>query len=254
MVLLYDGSFEGFLSVVFECYSSKIDPTDICSLKNFQQTMFVEKTTIATDCAHAERVWTGLLKKMRPVINQMPYTAFISEDMGIELALFHFIQQAFASPVPIDGNFGDADVLFVRKSAKKVMQEAKRMLQFIRFQRTLDDIYFAPISPLFDILPLILNHFKNRFADQKWLIYDIKRDYGYYYNEMKEIEEVVLNDKNFNTQNGEIPVDQLQENEAIYQSLWKGYCKSTAIKERMNLKLQRQFMPKRYWKFLPEKN
>lgn len=253
MILLYDGSFEGFLSVVFECYSRKINPTGICSLQNFQQTMFVEKENITTNVAHAERVWNGLLKKMNPIIDQLPYTAFISEEKEIEMSLFHFIQQAFASSVPIDGNYGDIDVLTVRKAARKVMQEARRMLQFIRFQRTLDDIYFAPISPMYDVLPLIIRHFKSRFADQQWLIYDLKRDYGFFHNEQKEIDEVTLTDKNFNHKNGEVPTNMLQENEAIYQSLWKGYCKSTAIKERMNLRLQRQFMPKRYWKFLPEK-
>jgi probable DNA metabolism protein len=44
----------------------------------------------------------------------------------------------------------------------------------------------------------------------------------------------------------------VHEEETAYQSMWKGYCKNISIRERMNLKLQKQHMPKRYWKFLPE--
>ena len=44
------------------------------------------------------------------------------------------------------------------------------------------------------------------------------------------------------------------EKEEEYQKLWKTFFKRIAITERKNLKLQRQFIPARYWKYLPEKN
>jgi len=40
----------------------------------------------------------------------------------------------------------------------------------------------------------------------------------------------------------------------MVQMLWKKYFKSMAIEERKNLKLQQQNMPKKYWKYLVEKN
>jgi len=252
MILVYDGTFEGFLSVVFECYSRKLRPTNICSEKNLQETMFIEKEFIDTNTAHSDRVWKGLQQKLSTAMNQLPYSAFLSGEEGIEMALLQFIRMAFASPVPIEGNVGDMDVLMIRKAARKVMKEAMRMLEFIRFQRTLDDIYFSPISPDYDVMPMTLKHLKDRFADQLWLVYDLKRDYGFFYNK-QIIEEVTLNEKSFNTKNGAVPLNLLQEDEALYQTAWKGYCKNITIRERLNLKLQKQHMPKRYWKFLPEK-
>jgi probable DNA metabolism protein len=252
MILVYDGSFEGYLSVVFECYNRKLEPTNITSEKNLQETMFIDKEYIPTDTAHSDRVWKGLQQKIKSDLNQLPYSAFLSNDEGIEMALFQFIRMAFASPVPIEGNFSDPDVLTVRKAARKVMKEAMRMLQFIRFQRTLDDIYFAAISPDYDVMPMTLKHLKARFADQLWLVYDLKRDYGFFYNR-QTIEEVTLNEKSFNTKNGAVPLNLLQEDESFYQTAWQGYCKNITIRERLNLKLHKQHMPKRYWKFLPEK-
>jgi probable DNA metabolism protein len=252
MLLLYDGTFEGYLSVIFEVYSRKLEPMNIASEKNLQETMFVEKEFITSNPVHSDRVWKGLQNKLSTEMNQLPYSAWLSSEPGIEMALLQFIRMSFASPVSVESNFGDPDVLTVRKAARRVMKEAMRMLQFIRFQRTLDDIYFSAISPDYDVMPMTLKHLKERFADQLWVVYDLKRNYGFFYNK-ETVEEITLNEKSFSTVNGEVPLNLLQEDEAFYQTAWKGYCKNIAIRERLNLKLQKQHMPKRYWKFLPEK-
>ena len=46
----------------------------------------------------------------------------------------------------------------------------------------------------------------------------------------------------------------LDAQEALYDQLWKDYFKSTNIVERRNIKLHLQHVPKRYWKYLTEKN
>lgn len=43
------------------------------------------------------------------------------------------------------------------------------------------------------------------------------------------------------------------ETEGLYQKLWKQYFSSVNISARKNLKLHIQHMPRRYWKYLPEK-
>lgn len=46
----------------------------------------------------------------------------------------------------------------------------------------------------------------------------------------------------------------LAENEVLYQRLWKRYFKAITIRERINPKLHRQHLPRRYWKYLTEKD
>lgn len=65
------------------------------------------------------------------------------------------------------------------------------MLQFIRFQKAADGTFFAAVEPEKNALPLAIDHFKDRFADQPWLIYDIKRAYGFYYD-LKEVRQVTF--------------------------------------------------------------
>lgn len=252
MIYLYDGSFEGLLSVIFETYASKIIPQNIHSEDSYQETFFSEKTVIPSNPENANRVWTGWQKKLRKETSQLPYLAFLAGGKNMEIKLLYFAQLSFKSSKPIETNFSDPHIVDIRRAARSVTQEAMRMMQFVRFQATKDNIYFCGIQPQYDVLPLVIDHFKDRFADQQWLLYDIKRDYGFFYN-LKTTEEIIINDKTFNTQNGRIPIDILQENEVIYETMWNNYCRSITIKERMNLKLQKQHMPKRYWKFLPEK-
>lgn len=252
MILVYDDTFEGFLSVVFECYKRKIEPMDIRPASFFQESLFVYREHVLTSVERADRVWAGLQKKLSKQTRHVPFSAFLSRDEGIEMALYRFMRLAFEISGQIADNYGDPDVLTVRKASRKVMKEAMRMIEFIRFQLTLDNIYFAAVSPDYDVLPIVMQHFRNRFADQQWIIYDLRRDYGFYYN-LHMIEEVILNDKAFNADNGAVRKDMLQEGETTYQTMWSEYCRSITIRERLNLKVHRQHLPKRYWKFLPEK-
>lgn len=252
MIYLYDGSFEGFLSVIFESYAHKIIPDAIYPEELFQEQFFVEKTVVQSSPENATRVWKGWQKKLRKGMEHIPYLAFLSGEQKMEIKLLYFARKSFESNKALDTNFSDPTVVDIRKAAKRVSFESMHMQQFVRFQRTKDDIYFCGIQPRYDVLPLNIDHFKDRFADQQWLIYDIKRDYGFYYN-LQNVEEVILNDKTFDCQNGRVPLNILQDEEAIYERMWNNYCQSITIRERLNLKLQKQHMPKRFWKFLPEK-
>jgi probable DNA metabolism protein len=112
-------------------------------------------------------------------------------------------------------------------------------------------LYYAICQPDFNVLPLIKTHFKERYADQCWLIYDNRRKYGLYYN-LKEVETVQLSFSEGSNSGKNIGLV-LDEKEELYQQLWQQYFQSVNIVARKNLKLHIQHMPKRYWKFLPEK-
>jgi len=252
MTLVFDGSFEGFLSVVFWCYEQKIEPKHITPDFCYQHQLSEELTFIPTDPQRANRVWKGLQGKISEQLDQLPYLAFLSRQPGIEEHLWRFIRLVFSSPVPIEGNYSDIHVLTVRKAARLVTREAMRVLQFVRFQKTLDNIYFAAVGPDYDVLFMVTKHFKERFTDQQWIIYDIKRDYGYFFNGAA-VEEITLDGKTFNQIDGTVPQDALQNDELHYQNLWKEYCKKITIRERLNPKVHKQHLPKRYWRFLTEK-
>ena len=246
----FDNTFEGLFTCVFEAFERKQFPQQI--FKQETTVLFTENHHVVTDEQKANRVVAGLQKKISPLALQMLFICWLSEEKGVEMRLFNYICKTFTSAKSIELNFADSDVLELSKLYKKVGREAERMRQFIRFQKTVDNTYFAAIKPQYNVLPMVADHFEDRFADQQWVIYDIKREYALYYN-LQKTEIVYFDDLKIDFQTGKLHSDLLAEGEFLFQSGWRQYLRSISIKERKNLRLQRQFMPKRFWKYLTEK-
>jgi probable DNA metabolism protein len=207
---------------------------------------------VITETAKSGRVWKALNKKVSKEVGSMLMHVWLSELPGSDDLLFRYIRKTFDAPHSIATDFTDDDIIEVEKIARKVSRERLYLTQFARFQKAADDIFFAPVSPVYNALPLTLPYFTDRFAYQKWLIYDIKRRYGYYYD-LKTAVEVTLDDDK-HLLSGQLNEELMAQDEKLFQDLWKSYFQALTIKERLNPRLQRQHMPRRFWKFLPEKH
>ncbi len=249
-ILIYDGSFNGFLTAIFVAFEEKIKVTDIQKNSVSQNGLFSDTETIFTNIEKAKRVWNGIQSKSSSAIKNI-YFAYMSESKGVELLLYRYVRKLFAAPSSEHSDYSDGIVLKVGQLAKSVGREKHRMEAFVRFQLTKDDVYFANIEPDFDVLPLISKHFRSRYADQQWIIYDVKRKYGLFYD-LERVEIISLDLQ-------EVYSNSIKRSSAFgtqeydYQDLWNNYFKSTHIKSRINKKLHTQHVPKRYWKYLSEK-
>jgi probable DNA metabolism protein len=249
--VVYDGTFEGFLAAVFDIYEHRFKEVLVASNAHVQANVFHNMHVSAFDPQKAERVWKGLCSKLSVTAQTQLYKAFLSENKGIENLLLRYIQYAFDTTRSIENDYSNADVLTVAQTAKKVHREKHRMEAFVRFQLTADNLYYAICQPDFNVLPLILKHFKNRYADQRWLIYDTRRKFGIYYD-LTNVETVTMCFDE-QTNHGKNLATISDTNEELYKSLWQVYFNSVNISARKNTRLHIQHMPRRYWKFLPEK-
>lgn len=248
---LYDKTFEGFLTAIFLSYQTKIFPDNIISNHNYQASLLSETIEISTDIIKAERVMKSIVKRTSKEAFNMIYHVFVSELDDVEFLLYKYLELVFKSNYDVSENIRDEYVLRMKQIQRKVLREAHRMLMFVRFQNTSQEIYFSPIDPNYDVIPLIGKHFKKRFTDQQWIIYDTRRNYGIYYD-LKEVKEVKFESIEADKSTGKLNASILEEYEGTYQQLWQTYYDSINIPERKNLKLRMQLMPKRLWKYLPE--
>lgn len=250
--LTYDGTFDGFLSLVFAVYELKLKGAiHIQQQGVHQKGLFGEELEILTEKEKADRVWKKIKEKTKGLASYRLYVAFLSEENGVEEDLLRVIQYIIASKEDVGSDYSHPSILRVSKLAKSVGREKHRMEAFVRFKLTKDGVYFANIEPDFNVLPLISTHFKNRYADQQWIIYDLKRNYGLYYD-LNKVEIIHLEfGTNFNPTHTSSEI--FSEIELEFQQLWKDYFKSTNIESRKNTKLHVQHVPKRYWKYLSEK-
>ena len=249
--IVYDGSFDGFLSAVFDVYEYKFDDVDITIQDRFNGNVFNKPHFVDTDKERSKRVWDGLQKILTHDAQQQIFRTFLSELPDIENTLLQYIKYAFSSTQLMEQDYSHSAVLTVFQTAKKVWREKHRMEAFVRFQKTADNLFYALIEPDYNVLPIIGIHFQTRHADQRWLIYDGKRKYGIYYD-LQHISEVLL-EFNADVKSGNSPHSIYDEQEEFYQQLWQQYFKSVNIAARKNSKLHIQHMPRRYWKYLTEK-
>lgn len=250
-LLVYDGSFEGWLTAVFEVYEYKFLNAAIRTQQRAQQSAFGKTHQVHTNNTKADRVWKGLKQKISSRASSHIYQAFLSELPTIEDALLRYVQYIFRSKTIVETNYSNNDVLMVQQTSKKVQREKHRMEAFVRFQLTKDQLYYAIVQPDFNVLPLVACHFRERYADQRWLIYDASRKYGIYYD-LKKVETVEINFDE--STSGDANISAMYDaSEPMYQMLWQQYFGSVNIAARKNTKLHLRHMPKRYWKYLPEK-
>lgn len=250
-IVTYDSSFEGFLTAVFEIYEYRIADASICKEMAVAGSLFGKIHAVITCEEKAARVLKKLKDKLTQNAITQLYKTFLSEIQHIENVLLRYIQYVLHSKLSVENDFGHPDVLMLQQTSRKVGREKHRMKAFIRFQCTKDQLYYAIIQPDYNVLPLICKHFKDRYADQRWLIYDALRKTGLYY----DLEKVEVVSMQFETDlnNKEALAAVYAEDEPLYQHLWQQYFESVNIKARKNMKLHIQHMPKRYWKYLIEK-
>jgi len=247
--LIYDGSFEGLLTAVYEVYERRLNYVNLQRGEWRSKALFEDVVTVITDKNKADRVLKGLKAKLSAMGLQRLYAAHLAEIEGEDNMLLGYIRYVFDAGQNIEEDYGNKYVMRVSEIVRMVRRERHRMEAFIRFQKLKDETFYAAIEPDFNVLPLLIKHFKNRYADQKWIIYDLKRKYGVYYD-LHDTQYISLDFSDVKPTN---VVSAYTQDEHLYQSLWKNYFKSVNIPARKNTKLHLMHVPKRYWKHLTEK-
>ncbi len=184
LTLKYDGSFNGFLTVVYEAFENKYEIADIRKEARSQQGLFNEIEMISTDMIKAKRVWYGVRKKNYDAIKQI-YFAFLSEEDGIEKLLYAYIRTLYFGKEKHSSNSQHeiAEKIFrLNNVVGKEKKSIERSLSLKPFSGGLSVTY---IAPEFNVLPLISRYFRLTHNTHPWVIFDRKRNYGLYFNGIK---------------------------------------------------------------------
>ena len=243
VAFIHDGSFEGFLTSVYEAYYSYKKPDEIFSEFSYEGELFYESINIVTNEEKHEKVYKAIKEKIGTQAMYNIYYCFLCGDKYSHSLAYKYIKLGFKIGKDIDLHLHNPIVLSVINCVQKVQREKHRILGFVRFKDVKRNLFYASIEPDHNILPLLGNHFSERLPKEKWIIHDLKRNIAIVH---KDGEWVLCN-----LYSTEEPLNNSKD-EDIYEKLWKQYFVSTTIKERTNYRLQKHNMPKRYWKHLLE--
>ena len=252
----FDGTMTGLLSCVFRAFEFKEFDVKVTANPQAQNGLFDDFIHVAPNESQGQRVWQGLKQKVSSSSLKAFYYAFLSEKEQAFQNLFDFAVYVFQNQRPVDKDYGHHAVIGMSQWMKQVGREKHRMEAFVRFKKVKDGLFLSLIKPDFNVLPIISRHFKERYQDQRWLIYDEQRQYGIYYD-LDDVHQIEMNaeivDPQIRIGHSQSFSIELDDEEVLYDQLWKDYFKSVNIQARQNMKLHIQYVPKRYWRYMNEK-
>lgn len=236
----YDGSFEGLLCCVFESYQWKETPLTIHS-EGEGQGLLLESKWIETDNAKADRVLRSIPLRICPEAEELVRLGFWTCTPDKELLLLNFLYLGFTHGRKVMDMLADDTVNALQKAVQHLRREGHLFLGFVRFS-VYGPVMAAVIEPRNYVLPVIQEHFCDRFQGESFMIYD------------KTHRMALIH------QPGQEAIIPLQEwippepdaAEEAYRRLWKKFYTAIGIQERRNDRLRSSLMPKRYWKQLTE--
>lgn len=242
LTYLYDETFEGLLTIVFECYKNKIIPYNIRSKYTYNINFLENSQEIETSLEKATRVYNGIINLASYHTLYICFTAFLNSASDKEINIFKYIIHALDVSDKVNSMLTIPYILYVQKLSKNTLFEAHRLKGLLRFICIENNIYYASIHSDNLILELLAKHFIKRLPTEKFIIHDKKRNLALLYNSNTY---TIINSER-------LKLPSLSEEELHYQNLWKTFFNTITIKERKNPRLQMQFMPKKYWVDLVE--
>jgi len=244
-IVLYDGSFQGFLTIIFNVYNEKRIPDLI--FRQYNPSIFNIIDTIKTDYKKAAIVSEFIIKKLNKSVFKNIYLAYLSEIENIEVDIIKYFNLSLKTKGDAKLHIEKDYIIRIKNAISRVINEKHKFLGLLRFRKLANGALYAPFEPDHNIITLLSKHFIDRYPNEKWIIHDIKRNLILLYDKKVELARINEFDNQFY-----LKEENLSYEEIAFQNLWKTYFNNVNISERKNIKLQKQFMPIRYWKYLIE--
>ena len=241
---MYEDSFEGFLTAIYYAFYSKTLIESISTEEDLEINLLSEIKYIDTDLNKYNKVKDSIVRKIDPLALNKIYKLYLSNYKNKGTLCYKYLKIAFKLGSDVHKHLHLDEVKEIDTIERRISLEAHIFNGFVRFIYVNNNFLYSSIEPDNNILEIISQHFQNRFSNEYWIIHDVKRGIASIYDKISwEIREMDLEIYN-----------NLKDYNDDFQSLWKGYFKSTTIQERINPKLQKRMMPKRYWNNLTELN
>lgn len=240
MILIYDKSFEGFLTLVYEVYYKKLRPSKI--LKQIPETLILEDILeIKTSQEKSLKVLKAIKKSFPKNSFELILNSFMCDEKEFELELLRFIIIGFKDTNELF-NINNQEVFFLQNLQKELFRSVHKMYGFTRFEELEDGTLYAKIETKFNVLYFLGKHFLKRLNNQEFIIHDINRKLAFIKNkDSSQIQSV-----------SSFEEPKLSNDEEKFKKLWTTFFNSVAIESRENKKCQQNMVPLLYRTYMSE--
>lgn len=250
VVFQCEDSTDGIFTGIYDAWDSRVGHRNVKLEAGRENDMelFSEYRRVETDGVKAGKVAATIRRKLKADVYEQIYNATLSREKDKAEHIYRTVVMGLYMP---DGenimqNLSNYSVRRVFECSRRAGHEAHQFTGFLRFSELKNKVLFAQIEPENKVLPLIGDHFSDRFPLEDFLIYD--KTHQMFLAHAANRPWMLIS--------GEVPdkemINDISENELRYRKLWKVFHRTIGIEERKNARLQQQLLPLRYRKDMTE--
>ncbi len=241
-------SLESIFTAIYLSYEENRNAEDTCLVLHDDPILFGEDVKVEADAGRTIKVIRTLKRRFGEENYLSLCMALAAQDEDKAQAVYRTVVKGLDERCArghLFDSLADDNVLKAFSLARFAVRETDHLMGFLRFQELENGMLYAKIGPKNNILTFLMPHFADRLPVENFVIYDdIRGIFGvhpargqWYLMSPEEDEERELC---------------FSEQEMKYQELFRHFCKTIAIKERKNLKLQRNMLPLRFQEYMVE--
>ena len=167
---LYDGSYAGFLTCIYESYVRKELPVSFSTPEDPRISLYPERA-VETEEAHAGRVYRSLSQRISLDAQRMVTRGFLTCMPEKEERIYAFVRLGYRIGPAVVRDLTDPRVAPLVTALTHLKGEAHQLQGFLRFSEQ-GGVLTAEIEPKNRVLPLLRPHFCARYSGERFVIYD----------------------------------------------------------------------------------
>ncbi|MGN0401744.1 MAG: TIGR03915 family putative DNA repair protein [Acetatifactor sp.] len=241
-------TLEDIFTAIFYAYEDKCVPEETSLVLHDEPLLFAEDVWVKPDRSKVIKVMEALKKRFGEEDYLSLCLALASGDEDKAQAVYRTIARGVSQgcrPRRLFDGLADDYVLKAYGLARNAERELQHLKGFLRFQELENNILYARIGPVNNLVTFLMPHFADRLPLENFVIYDDRRNFfgihpagkQWYLISGEEIEEPKL---------------KLSEEEIRYRELFRQFCSAITIQERRNPDLQKSMLPLRFQKYMVE--
>lgn len=251
--MVCDGTVDGIFTAIYDGFELKNrlygaayeDNIGIMVSESYETDMFAEYIDTVTDYDKSYKTSSAIRKKIGDTAYRMVLEALSHYDSDRATVVFGFLVRGFRMGKAVTDMLGDRYVIDTMELSRKSSNEAARFIEFTRF-KDMGGTLYGVIEPKCDVIPLIGEHFDERYPNENWIIYDRLRKKAAVHRRFEQWLIVSGNELD-----GEY-LEKEYERHDEYEQLWKAFYDALYIRERKNEKCQNNLLPKWYRRHMTE--
>ena len=242
-----EDSLESIFTAVYRSYEENRNPEDTHLALHDDPLLFAEDVTVTPDASKAVKVMRTLKRRFGEDDYLTVCMALASPDPEKAQAVYRTVAKGLDERClrgHLFDNMADDNVLKAFSLGRSTCREIDHLKGFLRFQELENGMLYARFGPKCNAVTFLMPHFSDRLPVENFVIYD----------ETRGIFGVHPAGRQWYLLSGEEgePALELSESELQYRELFCHFCRTVAIKERKNLKLQRNMLPLRFQEYMVE--